>query len=193
MEHHSAQTWLFGHLQTPRSIHSAAGPAELSAPSSCPGWLSHQVGWTNTPVVVLVLDDRYMRPATQARQWIPWWFITVGRSHPKIPNTFPVSRWNWELSPTLPGSNTSRPPRHLGPSAEGPTNRSWNPCYSTSHMVRDIIQETVQDNTGIKMHKSAHTLAVKACLLGCNSATLNAQVTFVYIAVAISALAGGGP
>ena len=40
---------------------------------------------------------------------------------------------------------------------------------------------------------SAHTaLAVKACLLGCNSATLNAQVTFVYIAVAISALAGGG-
>ena len=42
--------------------------------------------------------------------------------------------------------------------------------------------------------KSAHTaLAVKACLLGCNSATLNAQVTFVYIAVAISALAGGGP
>ena len=41
--------------------------------------------------------------------------------------------------------------------------------------------------------KSAHTaLAVKACLLGCNSATLNAQVTLVYIAVAISALAGGG-
>ena len=43
------------------------------------------------------------------------------------------------------------------------------------------------------MPKSAHTaLAVKACLLGCNSTTLNAQVTFVYIAVAISALAGGG-
>ena len=42
--------------------------------------------------------------------------------------------------------------------------------------------------------QSAHTaLAVKACLLGCNSATLNAQVTFVNIAVAIiSALAGGG-
>ena len=41
--------------------------------------------------------------------------------------------------------------------------------------------------------KSAHTaLAVKACLLGCNTATLNAQVTFVNIAVAISALAGGG-
>ena len=44
--------------------------------------------------------------------------------------------------------------------------------------------------------KSAHTaLAVKACLLGCKTATLNAQVTFVNIAVAIyiSALAGGGP
>ena len=41
--------------------------------------------------------------------------------------------------------------------------------------------------------KSAHTaLAVKACLLGCKTATLNAQVTFVNIAVAISALAGGG-
>ena len=40
--------------------------------------------------------------------------------------------------------------------------------------------------------KSAHTaLAVKACLLGCKTATLNAQVTFVNIAVAISALAGG--
>ena len=50
--------------------------------------------------------------------------------------------------------------------------------------------------SGVAVHrcKSAHTaLAVKACLLGCNSATLNAQVTFVYIAVAISALAGGGP
>ena len=41
--------------------------------------------------------------------------------------------------------------------------------------------------------KSAHTaLAVKACLLGCKTATLNAQVTFVNIAVAIPALAGGG-
>ena len=41
--------------------------------------------------------------------------------------------------------------------------------------------------------RSAHTaLAVKACLLGCKTATLNAQVTFVNIAVAISALAGGG-
>ena len=49
------------------------------------------------------------------------------------------------------------------------------------------------NSNGIKKTKSAHTaLAVKACLLGCNSATLNAQVTFVYIAVAISALAGGG-
>ena len=49
------------------------------------------------------------------------------------------------------------------------------------------------EDTKLIKSKSAHTaLAVKACLLGCNSATLNAQVTFVYIAVAISALAGGG-
>ena len=45
------------------------------------------------------------------------------------------------------------------------------------------------------INKSAHTaLAVKACLLGCKTATLDAQVTFVIfvnIAVAISAL--GGP
>ena len=33
---------------------------------------------------------------------------------------------------------------------------------------------------------------MKACLLGCTTATQNAQVTFVNIAVAISALAGGG-
>ena len=40
-------------------------------------------------------------------------------------------------------------------------------------------------------NKSAHTaLAVKACLLGCKTATLNAQVPFVKMAVAISALAG---
>ena len=43
-----------------------------------------------------------------------------------------------------------------------------------------------------KRQQSAHTaLAVKACLLGCKTATLNAQVTFVNIGVAISALAGG--
>ena len=41
--------------------------------------------------------------------------------------------------------------------------------------------------------KSAHTaLAVKACLLGGNSYT-KCSITFVNIAVAISALAGGGP
>ena len=42
-------------------------------------------------------------------------------------------------------------------------------------------------------NKSAHTaLAVKACLLGGNSNT-KCSMTFVNIAVAISALAGGGP
>ena len=55
------------------------------------------------------------------------------------------------------------------------------------------MNKTVFKTKSFKHEKSAHTaLAVKACLLGCNSATLNAQVTFVYIAVAISALAGGG-
>ena len=44
----------------------------------------------------------------------------------------------------------------------------------------------------IKDAKSAHTaLAVKACLLGGNSYT-KCSITFVNIAVAISALAGGG-
>ena len=43
------------------------------------------------------------------------------------------------------------------------------------------------------LRKSAHTaLAVKACLLGGNSNT-KSSMTFVNIAVAISALAGGGP
>ena len=42
------------------------------------------------------------------------------------------------------------------------------------------------------VRKSAHTaLAVKACLLGGNSNT-KCSMTFVNIAVAISALAGGG-
>ena len=44
----------------------------------------------------------------------------------------------------------------------------------------------------INIYKSAHTaLAVKACLLGGNSNT-KCSMTFVNIAVAISALAGGG-
>ena len=45
----------------------------------------------------------------------------------------------------------------------------------------------------VAKQKSAHTaLAVKACLLGGNSYT-KCSITFVNIAVAISALAGGGP
>ena len=44
----------------------------------------------------------------------------------------------------------------------------------------------------VTVQKSAHTaLAVKACLLGGNSNT-KCSMTFVNIAVAISALAGGG-
>ena len=47
-------------------------------------------------------------------------------------------------------------------------------------------------NHGALAAKSAHTaLAVKACLLGGNSNT-KCSMTFVNIAVAISALAGGG-
>ena len=37
-----------------------------------------------------------------------------------------------------------------------------------------------------------HRFGGEGVLIGVQSATLNAQVTFVYIAVAISALAGGG-
>ena len=44
-----------------------------------------------------------------------------------------------------------------------------------------------------RFYESAYTaLAVKACLLGGNSNT-KCSMTFVNIAVAISALAGGGP
>ena len=57
------------------------------------------------------------------------------------------------------------------------------------------INRTIIVNTiciCINMYKSAHTaLAVKACLLGGNSNT-KCSMTFVNIAVAISALAGGG-
>ena len=67
-------------------------------------------------------------------------------------------------------------------------NMKWG---DVPHLVHVIDLDGYYDS--ISYSKSAHTaLAVKACLLGCNSATLNAQVTFVYIAVAISALAGGG-
>ena len=62
-----------------------------------------------------------------------------------------------------------------------------------SHVYINLCEEVRVAWLMVPNAKSAHTaLAVKACLLGCNSATLNAQVTFVYIAVAISALAGGG-
>ena len=61
---------------------------------------------------------------------------------------------------------------------------------STKH--RDSANQRPQGPGRIQI-KSAHTaLAVKACLLGGNSNT-KCSMTFVNIAVAISALAGGGP
>ena len=69
-----------------------------------------------------------------------------------------------------------------------PTDSNW---IKTCNMMQ---YESSPNNIKWKTNKkSAHTaLAVKACLLGCTTATQNAQVTFVNIAVAISALAGGG-
>ena len=53
-------------------------------------------------------------------------------------------------------------------------------------------EETLHHLGWSKPYKSAHTaLAVKACLLGGNSNT-KCSMTFVNIAVAIAALAGGG-
>ena len=70
-----------------------------------------------------------------------------------------------------------------------PQNQNFMVCYWLSPKIPRLLYQKYSKIP----KKSAHTaLAVKACLLGCNSATLNAQVTFVYIAVAISALAGGG-
>ena len=85
--------------------------------------------------------------------------------------------------------------RH-GPKSVG-SNKFWvSTCFTTLAVVERCVGVSIMIyNVNCKhlLCKSAHTaLAVKACLLGCNSATLNAQVTFVYIAVAISALAGGG-
>ena len=58
----------------------------------------------------------------------------------------------------------------------------WLPI--SSHLKRNLVMEN-------NYPKSAHTaLAVKACLLGGNSNT-KCSMTFVNIAVAISALAGG--
>ena len=45
---------------------------------------------------------------------------------------------------------------------------------------------------GIGIKIRPHRFGGEGVLIGVQSATLNAQVTFVYIAVAISALAGGG-
>ena len=61
----------------------------------------------------------------------------------------------------------------------------------TAGLVKRCI--TARPTVTIYLDESAHTaLAVKACLLGGNSNT-KCSMTFVNIAVAISALAGGGP
>ena len=61
------------------------------------------------------------------------------------------------------------------------------PNFVSDRMSKLMPKEMVGQNI-----KSAHTaLAVKACLLGGNSNT-KCSMTFVNIAVAISALAGGG-
>ena len=55
-----------------------------------------------------------------------------------------------------------------------------------------MSEEMLEDMSKKDIRKFAYTaLAMKACLLGCNSATLNIQVTLLYLAIAISALAGG--
>ena len=65
----------------------------------------------------------------------------------------------------------------------------WRRSAPTTHVTKQRVLPTVVD---LRSNKSAHTaLAVKACLLGGNSNT-KCSMTFVNIAVAISALAGGG-
>ena len=69
---------------------------------------------------------------------------------------------------------------HIGPSSLSPLPAQ---CIGCGH----------EHQNQSKINNSAHTaLAVKACLLGGNSYT-KCSITFVNIAVAISALAGGGP
>ena len=71
--------------------------------------------------------------------------------------------------------------------------KNWNPAKrnkSTFGRKVAVFNATFRIQA---QKKSAHTaLAVKACLLGGNSNT-KCSMTFVNIAVAISALAGGGP
>ena len=73
----------------------------------------------------------------------------------------------------------------------------WIPAGWTWAMAMQGVllwrEETLHHLGWSKPYKSAHTaLAVKACLLGGNSNT-KCSMTFVNIAVAIAALAGGGP
>ena len=76
-------------------------------------------------------------------------------------------------------------------------------CSNSPVLPVDALEEVRADHprhqttrpstvVDLRSNKSAHTaLAVKACLLGGNSNT-KCSMTFVNIAVAISALAGGG-
>ena len=65
-------------------------------------------------------------------------------------------------------------------------------CTRTSHSGLNLGLDSGCRPKTCSKFKSAHTaLAVKACLLGGNSYT-KCSITFVNIAVAISALAGGG-
>ena len=79
------------------------------------------------------------------------------------------------------------------------------PTYLSIYLSELGLRQTLHVRTSLfflmdfdgisRIQKSAHTaLAVKACLLGGNSnSNTKCSMTFVNIAVAISALAGGGP
>ena len=68
---------------------------------------------------------------------------------------------------------------------------TWEEHTYRTHIHVYMQKEDVR-KMHIPVHKSAHTaLAVKACLLGGNSNT-KCSITFVKIALATSALAGGG-
>ena len=70
---------------------------------------------------------------------------------------------------------------------------AWHVTAPTCTTAQLPLCNIPMDSGCKMMQKSAHTaLAVKACLLGGNSNT-KCSMTFVNIAVAISALAGGGP
>ena len=121
-----------------------------------------------------------------------WRFFLRNWRGPRTSWTMNFDGWRITEQTDRNGDSESHWQWKLKSQTDEPIGSNWTNRFETGGLFQWIgLRENLQETIDFPI-KSAHTaLAVKACLLGGNSNT-KCSMTFVNIAVAISALAGGG-